>query len=95
MSDLPPKVLVVRLGAIGDVTNALVVASALRAESPAPEVGWVVHDLARPLSPAQLDERTQALPPAEADALRAENAAQVEQLGERIAELEARLAAKG
>ena len=46
---LPPKVLIVRLGAIGDVTNALVFASALAAQEPSPEIGWVVHELALPL----------------------------------------------
>ena len=53
MSDgVPGKVLVVRLGAIGDVVNALVFASALKrhATPEAPvEIGWAVHDLARPL----------------------------------------------
>lgn len=45
----PAKVLVVRLGAIGDVVNALVVAAALKRDDPARTIGWVVHDLARPL----------------------------------------------
>ncbi len=49
MSALPEKVLIVRLGAIGDVANALVVAAAMKREDPAPEIGWVVHELARPL----------------------------------------------
>jgi ADP-heptose:LPS heptosyltransferase len=47
--DVPDKVLVVRLGAIGDVTNALVFATALKDAHPAVRVGWVVHGLARPL----------------------------------------------
>ncbi|MEW6071015.1 MAG: glycosyltransferase family 9 protein [Planctomycetota bacterium] len=47
--DLPDRVLIVRLGAIGDVANALVVAAALRAHRPAIEIGWAVHELAHPL----------------------------------------------
>jgi len=39
----------VRLGAIGDVVNALSVAGAIRAQSPATRIGWVVHPLARTL----------------------------------------------
>jgi heptosyltransferase-1 len=46
---LPDKVLVVRLGAIGDVVNAQVVANAIREARPAVRIGWVVHELARPL----------------------------------------------
>jgi len=46
---LPSRILVVRLGAIGDVTNALVFASALREHDPEVEIGWVVHPLAEPL----------------------------------------------
>jgi len=42
-------VLVVRLGAIGDVANALVVANALRDHRPGVRIGWAVHDLAAPL----------------------------------------------
>ncbi len=38
-----------RLGAIGDVVNALVVASALRAWRPELRIGWAVHELAAPL----------------------------------------------
>lgn len=49
MAQLPKKILIVRLGAIGDVANALVVANAIKAESPETEIGWVVHGLARPL----------------------------------------------
>ncbi len=45
----PSRVLVVRLGAIGDVTNALVFASALKERAPRTTIGWVVHELARPL----------------------------------------------
>ena len=46
---VPPEnlgeVLVVRLGAIGDVTNALVFATALKAAHPQTRIGWVVHSL--------------------------------------------------
>ena len=49
MQPLPRKVLVVRLGAIGDVVNALVFAEALKAADPSVELGWAVHDLAAPL----------------------------------------------
>ncbi len=49
MGELPDKVLIVRLGAIGDVVNAQVVANAIREASPRTRVGWVVHELARPL----------------------------------------------
>jgi len=42
-------VLVVRLGAIGDVVNALVFAAALRQARPDVQLGWVVHPLAAPL----------------------------------------------
>jgi lipopolysaccharide heptosyltransferase II len=45
----PERVLVVRLGAIGDVTNALVLAGALRARFPGIFLGWAVHPLAAPL----------------------------------------------
>ena len=46
---LPARILVVRLGAIGDVTNALVLATAIKDASPHSEIGWVIHPLARPL----------------------------------------------
>lgn len=46
---MPPKVLVVRLGAIGDVVNALVFATALKEAHPGTEIGWAVHELAYPL----------------------------------------------
>lgn len=49
MPQLPERVLIVRTGAIGDVVNALVVANAIREAAPATRVGWVVHELARPL----------------------------------------------
>lgn len=49
MSLVPDKVLIVRLGAIGDVVNALSFAKALKASARPPEIGWVVHDLAAPL----------------------------------------------
>jgi lipopolysaccharide heptosyltransferase II len=46
---LPRSILLVRLGAIGDVVNALVVASAIRRHDPTVTIGWAVHDLSRPL----------------------------------------------
>lgn len=46
---IPERVLVVRLGAIGDVVNALVFATALRRHRPRTHVAWAVHPLARPL----------------------------------------------
>ncbi len=46
---LPQRVLVVRLGAIGDVTNALVFATACKAAYPNVHLAWVVHPLALPL----------------------------------------------
>ncbi|MEM1451635.1 MAG: glycosyltransferase family 9 protein [Planctomycetota bacterium] len=42
-------VLFVRLGAIGDVVNALTVATALRDARPELRIGWAVHPLVRPL----------------------------------------------
>ena len=48
-AERPSELLVVRLGAIGDVVNALVFASAVKAELPAARIGWVVHPLAAPL----------------------------------------------
>jgi ADP-heptose:LPS heptosyltransferase len=46
---LPGELLVVRLGAIGDVVNALVLATALRSWRPDVQIGWAVHELAAPL----------------------------------------------
>jgi heptosyltransferase-1 len=46
---LPGKILVVRLGAIGDVVNALVFAAAVKDASPTTRIGWTVHELSRPL----------------------------------------------
>ena len=46
---VPARVLVIRLGAIGDVANALVFASALRAARPDIHIGWVTHDQAYPV----------------------------------------------
>ncbi|MEZ6003176.1 MAG: glycosyltransferase family 9 protein [Planctomycetota bacterium] len=46
---LPDRILIVRLGAIGDVVNALTVAAALKDRDPAVRIGWLVHPLARPL----------------------------------------------
>lgn len=48
-AELPPKVLIVRLGAIGDVVNAQVVANAIREARPEVHIGWVVHELSREL----------------------------------------------
>ena len=45
----PGRLLVVRLGAIGDVVNALTFASSLREVAPGTHLGWVVHPLAAPL----------------------------------------------
>ena len=45
----PERVLVVRTGAIGDVVNALVVATGLRAVWPGTRVDWVAHSLVEPL----------------------------------------------
>jgi lipopolysaccharide heptosyltransferase II len=49
MASLSDRLVVVRMGAIGDVVNALVFASAVRQHAPGARIGWVVHDLARPL----------------------------------------------
>lgn len=49
VKSVPASVLVVRTGAIGDVVNALVFASALKDAHPATTIGWVTHDQARPL----------------------------------------------
>lgn len=46
---LPERILVVRLGAIGDVVNALVFAAALKEARPGLHIGWAVHPLAAPL----------------------------------------------
>ena len=46
---IPERVVVVRLGAIGDVVNALVFATALKRERPEMRLGWVVHPLVLPL----------------------------------------------
>lgn len=48
-ASFPKRLLVVRLGAIGDVVNALVFATAVKDRHPDTELGWVVHPLARPL----------------------------------------------
>jgi lipopolysaccharide heptosyltransferase II len=46
---VPASVLAVRLGAIGDVVNALVFAAALKEARPGVRIGWVVHPLAAAL----------------------------------------------
>ncbi|MFT4647434.1 MAG: heptosyltransferase-1 [Glaciecola sp.] len=45
----PRRILVVRLGAIGDVVNALTLAAALKRQDPGVHVGWLTHPLAEPL----------------------------------------------
>ncbi|MDF1837552.1 MAG: glycosyltransferase family 9 protein [Planctomycetota bacterium] len=45
----PRRILIVRLGAIGDVVNALTLASALKRQNPTVHVGWLTHPLAEPL----------------------------------------------
>jgi ADP-heptose:LPS heptosyltransferase len=45
----PRRILIVRTGAIGDVANALVLASALKRGLAGAQIGWVVHPLAAPL----------------------------------------------
>lgn len=47
-SPLPRRILVIRMGAIGDVVNALVLASVLKEHDPEVEIGWAVHQLSRP-----------------------------------------------
>lgn len=46
---IPQRILIVRLGAIGDVVNALTLASALKRQYPSVHVGWLTHPLAEPL----------------------------------------------
>ena len=46
---VPRRVLFVRLGAIGDVVNALTVAAAVKDAAPTTETGWLVHPLSAPL----------------------------------------------
>lgn len=48
-TDLPARILIVRLGALGDVVNALALANAFVRERPDVSIGWVSHDLAQPL----------------------------------------------
>lgn len=49
LEPVPERVLIVRLGAIGDVVNALALASALQRGVPGVQIGWAVHELALPL----------------------------------------------
>lgn len=44
-----PRILIVRLGAIGDVVNALIVANGIRQAIPGAVIGWAVHPLSKPL----------------------------------------------
>ena len=46
---IPERVLIVRTGAIGDVTNAIVLAEALKATGRVNHLGWVIHPLSLPL----------------------------------------------
>ncbi|MEO7153875.1 MAG: glycosyltransferase family 9 protein [Planctomycetota bacterium] len=48
-TDLPARILIVRLGALGDVVNGLALANALVRERPDVEIGWLSHELALPL----------------------------------------------
>jgi len=48
-AELPRRILIVRLGAIGDVVNALVVANAIRRAEPSVFIGWAAHPLAAPI----------------------------------------------
>jgi len=43
------SILIVRLSAIGDVTNSLTVASAIRSQHPQVKIAWAIHELSRPL----------------------------------------------
>jgi lipopolysaccharide heptosyltransferase II len=49
MTTLPKKILIVRLGALGDVANALVLAAAIKRAAPDTFVGWASHNLAYPI----------------------------------------------
>ena len=49
VTSLPASILIVRLGAIGDVTNALVLATAIKDAAPQTRIGWAVHPLAATL----------------------------------------------
>jgi heptosyltransferase I len=49
MKPLPKKILIVRLGALGDVVNALVLANAIKRAAPETFIGWAVHNLAYPI----------------------------------------------
>ena len=49
ITTLPKKILIVRLGALGDVANALVLAAAIKRAAPDTFVGWAVHNLALPI----------------------------------------------
>lgn len=58
MRDGRPHILIIRLGAIGDVVNSLVLLRLLRRKWPDAWIGWVVHPLSAPLLRMQpeLDE---------------------------------------
>ncbi len=48
-ASLPARILIVRLGALGDVVNALALANALVRARPDVEIGWACHELALPI----------------------------------------------
>ncbi len=47
--ELPRRILIVRMGAIGDVVNALVLANAIKDFDRSVRIGWAVHELSEPL----------------------------------------------
>lgn len=49
LPQIPKRILIVRTGAIGDVTNALVLAEALKATGLVEHLGWVIHPLSLPI----------------------------------------------
>ncbi len=48
-ASLPERILIVRLGALGDVVNALALANALVRARPDVQIGWACHELALPI----------------------------------------------
>ena len=48
-ASLPARILIVRLGALGDVVNALALANALVRARPDVQIGWACHELALPI----------------------------------------------
>jgi lipopolysaccharide heptosyltransferase I len=47
--ELARRILIVRLGAIGDVVNAQVLANAIKRADPTVRIGWAVHELSQPI----------------------------------------------